>query len=215
MTIFFGSSKGAGATGKNLKGWKIKVSLADKPKKQVEPMAGTYRVGPSSEARFRNLTELQTALAAGIGAPVTIELEDNVYAENLLLKDIAGLSATNTLTITSVAGKPDACVINGTTTPVDKTGTVCLDGTPFVTLTNITIAANEGNGSQTPYAALHLRNGSDNVTVEHCVITAPLASANDNRTYLLLGVDADNLTVKSNRFDGRLYRPLHRHRPRE
>ena len=85
MTIFFGSSKGAGATGKNLKGWKIKVSLADKPKKQDEPMTGTYRVGPSSEARFRNLTELQTALAAGIGAPVTIELEDNVYAENLLL----------------------------------------------------------------------------------------------------------------------------------
>lgn len=202
MTIFFGSSKGAGATGKNLKGWKIKVSLADKPKKQDEPMTGTYRVGPSSEARFRNLTELQTALAAGIGAPVTIELEDNVYAENLLLKDIAGLSATNTLTITSVTGKPDACVINGTITPVDKTGTVCLDGTPYVTLTNITIAANEGNGSQTPYAALHLRNGSDNVTVDHCVITAPLASANDNRTYLLLGVDADNLTVKSNRFEG-------------
>ncbi|MDE7119442.1 MAG: hypothetical protein K2O10_02425, partial [Muribaculaceae bacterium] len=80
---------------------------------------------------------------------------------------------------------------------------------PYVTFSNITVAAPEGNGSRTPYAALQLRNGSHHCRVEQCVVSAPLVSANDNRTYVLManaGQDAastcDWLTVTGTRIEG-------------
>ena len=208
MTIRFGGSKlGNGVTGTTIQGFKIEVSLADKPQAQVEPLSGTYRVGPSAEARFRNLTELQKALEQGIGAPVTIELEDNNFAEALLIKDLVGLSETNTLTITSVGGKPDNCIISGPATPLDDTGILCIDNSPYVTVRNITVATNEGNGSRYPYAGLHLRNGSNHCTVTGCLLRSPVSnsSTNDNRTYVVLAADCDNTTIINNRVEGGYY----------
>lgn len=195
--------------GTTLKGWKIEVSLADKPVPQAEPMSGEYRVGPSADARFRNLAELQKAFEAGVSGPVTVKLEDNTYSENFLLKEIAGVSETNTITITSLSGNASACVIGGSADVLDYQGTVCVDATPFVTFRNITVSAPAGNGSRTPYAALHLRNGSRDCVVENCVVKAPLTSENDNRTYVLLanagaadGSGCDGLTVRNNRISG-------------
>ena len=195
-----------GTTGKPtaIKGFKIEVSLTDMPKKQEEPMSGTYRVGTSADARFRNLTELQTAMAVGLGGPTVIELEDGIYDEALHIKDLPGASATNTLTITSVAGSPDGCVISGPVTPLDNRGILCIEGTPYVTVKDITVATNEGNGSRYPYAGLHLRDGSHHCTVSGCTLMSPVSTltGQDNRTFVLLATGCDDLTVSGNRFDG-------------
>lgn len=205
LTLRFGGSKiGKGVSGTKIAGFKIEVSLADKPKAQTEPLNGTYRVGPSADARFRNLTELQKAFAQGIGGPVVIELEDNNYAEALLIKDISGLSEQNTLTIASVEGKPDNCIISGPVTPLDNTGILCIDNSPYVTVKNITVATNEGNGSRYPYAGLHFRNGSHNATVTGCILKSPqsVINDNDNRTFVALISGCNNVTVSNNRVEG-------------
>lgn len=198
-------------TGKgiNLKGWKIAVSLVDKPRPQEEPMAGSYRVGPSKESRFKNLAELEKALTAGIGAPVTILLEDHQFNENFMISSVSGLSETNTLTITSLSGNTEATIIAGSATVLDRQGTVCVDNSPFVTFRNITVSAPLGNGSRTPYAALQFCNGSSNGTIENCVIKAPMPSENDNRTYVVMAnagetpaSACDNFTVSNNRIEG-------------
>lgn len=205
LTLRFGGSKiGKGVSGTKIAGFKIEVSLSEKPQAQVEPLKGTYRVGPSADARFRNLTELQKAFSQGIGGPVVIELEDNNYSEALLIKDIAGLSEQNTLTITSVEDKPDNCIISGPVTPLDNTGILCIDNSPYVTVKNITVATNEGNGSRFPYAGLHFRNGSHNATVRGCILKSPqsLINDNDNRTYVALISGCNNVTVSNNRVEG-------------
>ncbi|MDE6490207.1 MAG: DUF4465 domain-containing protein [Muribaculaceae bacterium] len=198
-------------TGKgiNLKGWKIAVSLVEKPQPQMEPMAGTYIVGPSNESRFKTLAELEKALTAGIGAPVTILLEEHVFNENFMISSIEGLSEANTLTVTSLSGNADATVIAGSATVLDRQGTVCVDNSPFVTFRNITVSAPLGNGSRTPYAALQFCNGSRNGSIENCVVKAPMTSENDNRTYVIMvnaGETAtsacDNLSIRGNRIEG-------------
>ena len=66
------------------------------------PLSGTYTIGSSTSADFPSFnTALNIANASGLGGPVIFEAEPGIYNEKLILNEIIGSSATNTVTFKS------------------------------------------------------------------------------------------------------------------
>ena len=79
-----------------------------------EYMHGTYRVGQSMNADFKDLNAAITRLyKCGMNGPVVLQLEDGTYPSFSILDSCFGISSNNTLTITSLSGNAADVVFKG------------------------------------------------------------------------------------------------------
>lgn len=172
----------------------------------VTGVSGTFTIGASEGADYSTFKDAVAALAAGMEGPVTFEIEDGTYNENLVIENIKGTSATNVLTVRSKSGSRADVVIKGNYSSVQKEGILRIVSTPYVTVENLSIQA----GSEAFDNAIYVGKGSYDVTLTNLDVTADKVTSgysgiNLLRTYSSTsdaGQFNDNLTVKDCHFAG-------------
>ncbi len=135
-------------------------------------LAGKYVVGPSAKADFADLGQVVSLLNyCGISAPVVIELESGSYPA-IEMGNIAGASATNTITFTSVIRNREAVVIGA-----EKSPSLALKGSRFVRFEDVTIGNTTGSNN---LVAVSLSGYIDDVMFRHCNLYAYAAATSNN-----------------------------------
>ncbi|MBI2416882.1 MAG: hypothetical protein HYV28_03100 [Ignavibacteriales bacterium] len=114
------------------------------------PMTGSYTVGGSTPDFATPSLAAMALNQRGISGPVEILFADGVYDDIFYLINVAGTSATNTITIGKVSGSPTLSPTNGSVTssaPGQSAGdhVIRLDGTQFVIIDGINIYDNDLN----------------------------------------------------------------------
>ena len=172
--------------------------------------SGEYIVGKSETANYTTISAALIAMKDGIEGPVKMKLEAGTYAENVVVRNICGASATNTITFTSLSGNNDDVIISGAgyselAYGAVKYGMFCVDSTSNVVVENISFKPTDQNY---PYN-VHIRNVSRYFTMRNCQLTANLITSGYsgmNQFYMeatnVEGKNSDYVTVEGNTVTG-------------
>lgn len=174
-------------------------------------LSGTYTINqsaPASSTNFTSFSDAATALnSAGIASSVRFNVLNGPYTEQLLLGQITGASATDTIVFDGGTSKQ---TISFAGTSTAQMATVQLNGSDYVTLQNLTV---EANGA-TIGVGIHLVGQANNNRVANCVVRASTTStgsssvalaASGTATSTTSSGDANNLTLSGNVFSGGYY----------
>lgn len=151
---------------------------------------GTYTIGNSASADYGNFADALADIATGIDGPVELQVEPGTYDELVCLDHVPGVSATNTITIAGTTGDPTDVVLasgNWVEPPYsdDKLdhyyGVVTLRGTSNVSLSGMTIRTTNVSFP----SVVHLAEGTSDVTIERCIISAPSSTTTYNNLTLV------------------------------
>ena len=161
----------------------------------VAPMSGVKTVG-SATADYQTLTDaISQLLHCGMDAPVTLQMLPGSYPNIAISGPISGLSAKNTLTITSSTGKAGDVVFNA------DASAISLNNISHIRLTNLTMSApKKGNG-------LVLSGKVSDLQVLHCDIL--LNPSITTEQYGIWGSSdgsiRDSIRIVGNKVDGGYY----------
>lgn len=128
--------------------------------------AGTYTVGPTGT--YPNLTAAFAAASCGVAGPVVFSIQpfSGPYTEQIILGQIPGMSATNTITVN---GNNNTLQFKSNNT--NERAVLKLNGTDFLTVKNLNIRAIGQLTTQFGYG-VHLMNGANNNTFKNCTVQA-------------------------------------------
>lgn len=119
-------------------------------------MSGPYSIGGTTPD-FTTIQEACDSLKAqGVSGAVVLNIANGVYAENVTLDSVSGVSSTNTITFQSASA--DSALVS-----VASTGTAFTVSVPYVNFKNLTIASS-GYG---------IYGDTNNLTVEACHVVTP------------------------------------------
>lgn len=167
-------------------------------------LKGTFTIGASGAdyADFKTATQ---ALAQGVEGPVTFEILDGTYTENLKITDVKGSSAEHPVVFRSKSGNRDAVRITGKYVAEDKDGIVQVKGSPYVCLEKISVEA----GSQSFSNVVYVGEKSPGFMMTGCsVAAAPVTSGysgiNLVRSHAIneAGGNNDFMTIENSSFEG-------------
>ncbi len=174
-------------------------------------MKGVYTIGASGNANYATIASATDALKKnGVEGPVVMKIENGTYAENVRIKEVNGVSATNTITFESQSGnRSDVVITGGTyTEPAygsHKEGVFLIDSTSYVTVKNLSVIPN----TQEFPSAIQVYNQSRHVTVDNVYVKAECVTSGYSGMYLVLteakdeeGKNNDYFTVQNSEFEG-------------
>jgi PKD repeat protein len=136
-------------------------------------LKGTFTVGGTSPD-YATLTDAVKALTSyGLCGAVTFNIRPGTYNERLVLGEITGASATNTITFDG--GSPSSVTLKNSGSSMANIATVLLDGADYVTIKNMRI---EANGAS--YAVgVHFANSADhNTLTDNFIYTSTVSNTN-------------------------------------
>ncbi len=148
-----------------------------------QPLSGTYTINQAvatniitGGSNFQSFTDAQSFLSCNIAGPVVFNVSPGTYNEQLILGNISGTSATNTITFNG-----NGATLSYLSANTNERGIIKLNGTDYVTINNLIIEAQGTTTSQYGYG-VHLLNNADNNTINNCTINliATLTSTNYN-----------------------------------
>jgi hypothetical protein len=192
---------------------------------------GTYTIDPSFPATTGNFHDFASAITYltsdgvradggpsntapfGVGGPVVFNVANGTYqlTQSLVIPQITGASAANTITFTGGAGNASSCIISGSLT---TEALVILQLTSYITLDNLTIINNGGGAS--PAVAIIGNTTStavaSNCAITNCIVSLPAARASNviNVTGANTGIAAsanksNNIIIQNNQISGGAY----------
>lgn len=138
--------------------------------------AGSYIINnANSDSNFKTLTAAVTYInTVGVSGPVTFLLDENqTVTSQIEIKQFAGTSSTNTLTIKPNVGKQIAVsgnIYNGAVIAFNNADNIIIDGEGTLNINN---SNNFGYGTR---AGIWLYNGSDNNKIQNLNINLDLGS---------------------------------------
>lgn len=201
-TAAAGTSVKASLTAAKFNGTAAEVAANENAFTVKAGIKGTFTVGADGDyATFKAATD---ALAEGVEGAVTFNILAGTYAENLVVTNVPGASASCPITFRSESGNRADVNITGRYDAVEKAGIVRISGTPYVTVENVTVSG----GSQGFESCVAL-TGSRNVTLRGNAISAEKSNAYSGSTNLVretsqnvLGDNCDDLLIENNLFSG-------------
>lgn len=135
---------------------------------------GTYTIGKSSSADYATFAAAIADMKSGVEGTVEFKVEAGTYNENILIKDIRGTSAENTITFTSASGKNNDVVIKGSGySATSSYGMFAVDSTSYVTIENMSLIPTD----QSYKYNMHIRRISRHFTLRNCILTANLITS--------------------------------------
>ena len=163
---------------------------------------GTYTIAPTNGDYHSFGEAIDTLNAVGIEGPVTFNVMDGIYNEQVILNNIPGASSLNTI---SFVGMGDSVYLIAANTQNDNY-VFFLDSASNVTLRNIAIEARPTGNSLTYGNALVMQKGS-HITIDGCRIKVKSASNNNsaNASCVVLGENMSHLTFTNNIIDSGFY----------
>ena len=167
---------------------------------------GRYTIG--GPVGLKNYPTFASALAAfecGVGGPTVFDVYPGTYSTPFSVPAIKGASPTKTLTFRSFSGNASDVIIQNNNTNQGQTNhfVIQTDGADYINFRNLTLT----NLSTSSYASgFHIANGSNNVTIDSCVINVPSSTNLSDYKYGIIAafktkidsaVKADFLTIKN------------------
>lgn len=159
--------------------------------KLAHGMKGTYYIGNDALADFHTITNAVDAMdVLGVEGDVVFMIASGTYNEQVVLGEIAGTSADATITFCAESGNAADVVFSNDNTS-DTEGVWTINGMDYLTLKNLTIQTEKTGYS----AAVVLKNQSEHVTIDGCVLTTSVLNNNTSQNchlVRLISNDADN-----------------------
>ncbi|MEO1263025.1 MAG: CARDB domain-containing protein [Bacteroidota bacterium] len=192
-TVFLGNKTFAANSLDEVKAWTENpngvpdtVNLNDTLLVNLTPgLVGTYTIGGASPD-FSTFTEaVNTLTQSGVCGPVVFNVRNGTYNEQIVLPEILGMDATNTVTFQSESGDSSQVVLTFSASN-GINYTLLLDGADWFTFKNLTI-----EGTNTSYGrALEFRNGASHNQFSNCELRG--ISTNSTSTNLTVVHSPDN-----------------------
>ncbi|MCB9232265.1 MAG: right-handed parallel beta-helix repeat-containing protein [Bacteroidia bacterium] len=130
-----------------------------------QAMAGTYTIGGTTPDFATFTAATNSLIQSGVCGPVTFNVRNGVYNEQISLVPFYGSSATNTVTYQGQSGDSTAVIL--TFTPASGNNyTVKFDGADYVTFRKMTIRSIGSSYS----LAVHLNGNSHDITLANNVL---------------------------------------------
>ena len=160
------------------------------------PLSGTYTIGSGGDyASFQDARD--ELVAKAISGPVIFNVLAGTYDEQLLLNEVAGASATNTVTFQSADANADSVIWQTTTNSNAANYVLYLNGADHITLKNITFKNQTTSYSQ----KIVLSGETDGVTIENNKFLGYQGSSSQNHASIYGDyADAADLKIKNNTF---------------
>lgn len=184
-------------------------NLNDTTSRSAGPsLSGTFTVNsssPTSGTNFSSFGDLSGALSSfGVCGPVTVNVASGTYNDNILLGQIQGASATNSITIDG--GDSSLTIIDGSS----GFYSLAFVGSEYFTVRNMGFVNNRSSCQAVIFGA----NSSNNI-VENCEIKVlttststvvnPIGASNSLTTRATNAPGVDSNTVQNNRIVGGYY----------
>lgn len=134
-------------------------------------ISGTFTIGGTAPDYYDFATAITDLTTLGVCGPVTFNIRDNTYIEQLILPQISGTSSTNRITFQSQSADSTKVTIfwAGSSSSTNNF-TIGLNGADWVTFKNLTIRRWESTAGFTYNTAVDVRNSSQNNTFNRCLI---------------------------------------------
>jgi len=162
------------------------------------PFSGTYTINSgvaTGGGNFQTFADAYNAMKCTIGGPVVFNVVAGTgpYNEQLIIPQITGMSATNTVTING-----NGATISFTSTNTNERAVIKLDGADYVTINNLVIQAAGTTSSQYGYG-VQLLNNADNNTINNCTISTNTTLTSTNYSGIIVNSAATGTaTTKGN-----------------
>ncbi|MBK9800764.1 MAG: right-handed parallel beta-helix repeat-containing protein [Bacteroidetes bacterium] len=145
-------------------------------------ISGTFTIDagqPASSSNFISFTSAIASLSCGISGPVVFNVvaASGPYNEQVVIPQIAGSSAVNTLTIN---GNGNTLTFAAT---VGNPNTLTLTGADYTLINNLTIIGTNASAA----IACHLWNIADNNSFTNCTFTVPMGNSTSNAAFAISG----------------------------
>jgi hypothetical protein len=148
---------------------------------------GVYTIGPSGT--YANFTEAVAALVTnGVSGPVTFNVQQGTYTQQVSIPTITGASSTNTITFDGGAGNASTRILQYST-PNQADYVLKLDGADYLRFKNLTIRA---TGTTYGFGVLFTNQADFNHLID-CNIEVSTTSTN----YYCIALHAGNGTSYS------------------
>lgn len=140
----------------------------------MSPLVGTYSIGANGDYATFNaaVTDL---VNLGVAGAVTFEVDSGIYSERIVLPEIAGASATNTITFDGI-DTATRTLTHGSSVSAERAAIV-LDGAKYLRFKNLSILADDNESFAW---AMWLTNNAYDIEVDACAIYASRTSASQN-----------------------------------
>ncbi len=155
-------------------------------------LSGVYTIGGTTP-NFVDFTSAVTDLNTfGVCGPVTFNVRDGVYTEQINLSAIVGMSVTNTVTFQSENGDASLVALSFPVADAAQNYIVNLDGADFFSFQDLTLE----NTGVSYGRVIHVQNGADDNTFINCHIHAVTSnSTSTNFAAIYSGGSNDNNNV--------------------
>lgn len=140
---------------------------------------GTYTINkalPTGGVNFQSFNDAYNALKCGIAGPIVFNVVSGSgpYNEQLIMQEIPGASAINTVTFNG-----NGNTISFLSTNSNERAVIKLDGTDHVTFNNLVITATGTTTTEYGFG-IQIRNNADSNTVTNCTININTTSTSTN-----------------------------------
>jgi len=170
---------------------------------------GNYTVGGVG-ANYPTITDALTALElCGINGPVTMNINPGTYNARIVVPQIPGISATNTVTF---KGHGNSTIINYATTVSNNRAAVVLDNKKYITFDSLSIVIPD---TATFGWGFFITNQSEDITIKNCSVKTSLTSTTSNHCGIVVsgsyitatttGNNVKNLILENNTIEGGYY----------
>jgi hypothetical protein len=170
-------------------------------------LSGTYTIGGGA-SDYPSVVAAATDLAnCGINGPVTFNIAAGTYTGAVVIPNVVGSSAVNTITFNGAGTSATTISHDGT----GKYSTIQLNGADYVTFKNLTIA----NTGVANAWGVHLWNSADYNTIDSCIINlnntatvstiAGVISTNSETSLGTSGNNANYTTISNTVVNGGYY----------
>jgi hypothetical protein len=144
-------------------------------------MSGTFTIGGASPDYPSFAAAIGDMVTNGICGPVVLNVRNGNYNANLDLMEVAGASATNTITIQSESGNKADVNVSFAATATTNNFLVRFGGAKFVTIRNMTFTATSPSFGR----VLEFSGASTDILVENCDLISPITTSTAANNYVI------------------------------
>lgn len=177
------------------------VAIDDTLTKAVKAsLNGIYTVGASG-SDFTSVKEAaDTLMTYGVCGPVTIDIADGTYTDQVKIGEIPGISAINRVTFKSRSGIPANVIIDYAATSDEHV--LQIFNSSYLTIKDVTVRSNGTNAGR----VVVFDGSSSYDSIVNCMITASVGATSSN-TSGIYGIDltGSNNVILNNTINGGYY----------
>lgn len=155
---------------------------------------GTYTIGSTTSDFPTIASALSVIDSAGICGHVVFLLDSGVYNTALVLKEVPGMNANNTVTFRSASGDSTHVVIQTNPGTTADNYVVYINGGDYYRIEKMTLK----NNSATYGRVVVLSNAANNNRIENCILTAAISTSSSFAGIYVSGNPCEYNTFQNN-----------------